>query len=224
MTVPDWYFPVRALALGGRTDAASPSNAQHVAMHPESSSEHERRPERRRWTNPLTDGWEFRWNVLVALPGRSPEELDAVLASIGASETNTVVQLATDAEPPTARPSRNLVHAVAEPLADLLEGMDVAVVSGDAMTALLAAQRQVPLVVLPASDAEDEVGAAMASVGAGVVVRSAAEVGQAVRALASDGSWRVQMRGMTDQLRAVTLLLTLLRTSALHVLARGRRR
>ena len=179
---------------------------------------------RHRWTNPLTDGWEYRWNVLVALPDRDPETLDAVLASIGASQANTVVRLAEGSGTPSTEPSRNLVYAVDEALPELLEGMDVAVVSGDALTALAAAQHRVPVVVFPASYAQDGVGRALASVGAGVVVRSAAEVGQAIRAIASDGSRGPRMRGLARQLGAVTVLLAALGTSALRLVARTRAR
>ncbi|MBF4588934.1 hypothetical protein [Curtobacterium sp. VKM Ac-1395] len=190
-------------------------------MHAQHASGNEGR---HRWTNPLTDGWEYRWNVLVALPDCHPAMLDAVLASVGASQANTVVQLSAGSRTPATEPSRNLVYAVDEALPELLEGVDVAVVSGDALTALAAAQHRVPVVVFPASDAQVAVGEALASVGAGVVVRSAAEVGQAIRAIASDGSRGPRMRGLARQLGAVTVLLAALGTSALRLVVCTRAR
>lgn len=171
---------------------------------------------RRRWENPLTDGWDYRWNVLVALPDRSPETVDAVLASIGASEANTVVQLARTSTTPTTPLSKNLVHAVGEPLPHLLCGIDVAVVSGEAVQALVVAQGRVPMVVLPATDAQEAVGRALASAGAGVLVRTATEVGAAVRTIAWDGSRGPRMRRLARRLAAVGVLLALLGTSALR--------
>jgi UDP:flavonoid glycosyltransferase YjiC (YdhE family) len=180
--------------------------------HPDTSGHHGRR----RWENPLTDGWDYRWNVLVALPDRSSEAVDAVLASIGSAEANTVVQLASRSRTPTTPPSKNLVHVVGEPLPDLLCGIDVAVVSGEVVEALVVAQRRVPMVVLPATGAQEDVGRALAAAGAGVLVRTAAEVGAAVRTIASDGSRGPRMRGLARRLATVGVLLALLGTSALR--------
>jgi UDP:flavonoid glycosyltransferase YjiC (YdhE family) len=183
--------------------------------HPGTSGRHGRQ----RWENPLTDGWDYRWNVLVALPDRSPEAVDAVLASIGSSEANTVVQLAGGSRTPATPRSKNLVHAVGETLPDLLRGIDVAVVSGEAVQALVIAQSQVPMVVLPATGAQGDVGRALASAGAGVLVRTADEVGAAVRTIATDGSRGPRMRRLARRLATVGVLLALLGTSALRPLS-----
>jgi hypothetical protein len=186
-------------------------------MDPEHSNGSGRDP-RQRWANPLTDGWDYRWNVLVALPDRSPEAVDAVLASIDPRQANTVVQLAAGSTMPGTPPSRNLLYAVGEPLADLLDGMDVAVVPGEAIPALVVARSRVPMVVLPESVAQEDVGRALASAGAGVLAHAAADVGGAVRAVALDGSRGPLMRGLARQLATVSVLLTLLGTSALRLL------
>ncbi|WP_420369455.1 hypothetical protein [Curtobacterium sp. L1-20] len=185
-------------------------------MDPEPAGDHGRPG---LWRNPLTDGWEYRWNVLVALPGRSPESVDAVLASVDAAQANTVVQVTETTGALRTPATRNLVHAAA-PLPDLLDGMDVAVVTGDAFVALAAAQRRVPMVVLPADAAEQAVGDALAAVGAAVVVPSAAEVGDAVRAVASDGTTGPRIRELARRLTPVSVLLAVLGTSALRLVGR----
>jgi UDP:flavonoid glycosyltransferase YjiC (YdhE family) len=169
---------------------------------------------RQRWQNPLTDGRDFRWDVLVAVPDQPPGTRDAVLRSIGTREANTVVHLPAASCDPGRGP--NLAHAVGCPLPDLLDGMDVAVVSGDALSVHLAVRSGVPVVVLPTTAAQEAVGRVVASAGVGVVVRSATEVGPAVREVAMDPARRRRMRSLARRSADVDVLLQMLATPAIR--------
>lgn len=171
-----------------------------------------------------TDGSDYRWNVLVALPGRPSDEVDAVLASIGSTEANTVVQLTGRSDGPRTAPSPNLAFAVAVPLTELLDDVDVAVLAGDVTTVLVALRARVPLVVLPARPAQAGIGSAVASVGAGVVAVSPEEVGAAVRAVALDATTGPRLRAVAEHVTAVDALLVALGTSALRLVGSDRRR
>lgn len=176
----------------------------------------------RRWENPLTDGWEFRWDVLVALDGHPPETVDAVLASIDAASSNTVVQVPAGARRPGTPRSVNLVYAESVPVPDLVADMDVAVVSGSVLAALAAVRSGVPVVVLPVGPSGHETGRALAAAGAGVVVARAGEVGDAVRRIVADRALTAGVRDLAKRLAVVDVLLAMLAEPQLPLARRTR--
>lgn len=169
-----------------------------------------RHDRRQRWENPLTDGWEFRWNVLVALPESDPDVIDAVLASIDGSQANTVVQLPPGPRTPRTPSSRNLAFAAAVPVRELVTGMDVVVVSGSTLSTLAAVRAGVPVVVLPTGPQQREAGREFVAAGAGVLVDTADQVGDAVRSVTTVPAHRFRARRLARRMRSVDLLLSML--------------